>query len=277
MIKIGRYNNLKISRVVDMGLFLTDSENSEVLLPNKYCPIDYKVGDEINVFIHLDRSDRVVATNLSPKIKLYEFGFLRVESVTDAGAFLDWGMDKHLYLPKSESRDGVEVGQWHIVYMLQDDKTEKLYASRKVERYLQNDDLTVKEGEEVDLLIYQDAGFGLSVIINNQHKGMVYNNENFKPLSIGDRVKGWIKTVRDDNKLDVSLQPIGYKNYIDPNNKLILEEIERHGGFIQLNDKSKPEEIYETFGISKKLFKKSVGSLLKNRQIILEDNGIKTV
>lgn len=277
MITVGKYNNLQIAREVTMGLFLEDNSGEEVLLPNKYCPMDYEIGNDINVFVYLDKTDRKVATNIIPDITLYEFARLKVASVTDKGAFLEWGMEKHLYVPISEQRDPLEVDEWYVVYMLQDERTEKLYATKRCEKYLQNDDLTVNEGDEVDLLIYQNAGLGLSVIINNQHKGMIYNNENFKKLKTGDKLKGWVKTIRDDDKIDISLQPIGYKNFIDPTSKLIMDALEKGEGFLPLNDKSKPEDIYEALGISKKSFKKAVGSLFKQKTITIEDNGIKII
>ena len=275
MIKVGKYNNLEIIRDESIGLFLGDNEGEEILLPNKQCPIDYKVGDKLRVFVFIDRNDRKVATNKEPKITLYTFAKLRVESVTDKGAFMEWGMDKHLYVPLSEQRIPMELGEWHFVFMMQDERTEKLYGTKKVEKYLQNEDLTVKEGEEVDLLIYQNAGIGLSVIINDQHKGMIHNNQLFKNIHTGERVKGYIQRIRDDNKIDVSLQPIGYRNFNDPNCEIVIKALEKNDGFLNLNDKSKPEDIYDKLGMSKKSFKKSVGSLYKEKKIEIKDNGIK--
>lgn len=274
MIKAGKYNNLKIVRDETIGLFLGDENGEEVLLPNRQCPLDYKLNDEIKVFVYIDRNDRKTATNINPKITLYTFAKLRVESITDKGAFLDWGMDKHLYVPISEQRIPMEMGEWHFIYMLQDERTEKLYGSRKVEKYLQNDDLTVKEGDEVDLLIYQNAGIGLSAIINDQHKGMIHNNQLFKKLNTGERIKGWIQRIREDNKIDISLQPIGYRNFNDPNCEIIIKALNNGSGFIPLNDKSKPEDIYDSLGISKKAFKKSIGSLYKEKRIEIKQDGI---
>ncbi len=277
MIKVGVFNKLKISKEVSFGLFLQDKDGEEVLLPNKYCPVDYEIGDELDVFIYIDKTDQKVATNIKPQIKLHEFAKLRVASVTSAGAFMDWGLDKHLFVPGNEQRIPMEIGEWHIIYMLQDEETEKLFGSKRVERYLSNDELTVKEGDAVDLLVYQNAGFGLSVIINNKHKGMIYNNQTFKKLRTGDRIKGWVAKIRDDNKIDISLQPIGYKNFIDPTTDAVVAKLKESNGFLPLNDKSDPELIYNTFEISKKAFKKAIGSLFKEKVITIEKNGIKLV
>lgn len=272
--KVGKYNKLTIIKDEKIGLILGDDDGNEVLLPNKQCPLDYKIDDKIEVFIFLDRDSKKIATNKEPKITLYTFAKLRVESVTEKGAFMEWGMDKHLYVPLTEQRIPMELGEWHFIYMMQDERTEKLYGSRKVERYLQNDDLTVKEGDEVELLVYQNAGIGLSVIINDQHKGMVHNNQLFKKIHTGERLKGWVQRIREDNKMDISLQPIGYKNFNDPNCDLILKALNEEDGKLDLNDKSRPEDIYDRLGISKKAFKKSIGALYKNKQIEIQEDGI---
>lgn len=274
MIKAGKYNNLKIIKDESLGLVLADSDGEVILLPKKHCPLIYKIEDDIKVFVYLDRNDTKVATTAEPQITLYTFAKLKVDSITDKGAFMEWGMDKHLYVPLTEQRIPMEVGEWHVVYMMQDERTEKLYGTRKVERYLQNDDLTVKEGDEVELLIYQDAGIGLSVIINDQHKGMVHNNQLFKNIHTGDRINGWIQRIREDNKIDISLQPIGYRNFNDPNCDVIMKALKTEDGFLNLNDKSKPEDIYDRLGMSKKAFKKSVGSLYKDKIIEIKEDGI---
>ncbi len=277
MIKIGKYNKLRIARETSVGLFLADQDNEEVLLPNKYCPMKFNLDDDIRVFVYMDKTDRKIATNIVPLITLYEFAKLRVDAVTDAGAFMDWGMEKHLYVPVSESREPMKEGEEYFIYMLRDEKNDRLYGTRRVEKYLDNDDITVEEGQKVDLQVYQDAGFGLSVIVNNLYKGMAYNNETFKDLQIGDKTTGWVKKIREDNKIDISLQPIGYRNFIDPNCEMIVTALEKNDGFLPLNDKSKPEDIYDEFGMSKKAFKKSVGSLYKSKKIELKDNGIQLV
>lgn len=275
MIKIGRYNSLKIVKEADFGLYLGDSDGEEVLLPNRYCPVDYKIGDKIEVFVYLDKMDRTVATTKTPKITLHEFAYLRVESITNSGAFFDWGMDKHLYVPKNEQKERMEVGEFYFIFMLQDESTDKLYGTNKIERYIEHDNLDIKKGDKVDLLIYQDAGIGYSAIINNLFKGMIYKNEVFRKLDFGQNITGYIKNIREDGKIDLTLQPIGFKKFNDTNSDLILKVLKECGGFIPLNDKSSPDEISKVFEMSKKSFKKSVGSLYKSRVIEITDNGIK--
>lgn len=274
MIAVGKYNSLQIARETSVGLFLEDKTGEDVLLPNRFCPRDYEVGDTIEVFIYLDREGRKVATNRKPKITLGGFGYLRVESTTDRGAFVDWGMDKHLFVPTSHQPFPLTQGRFYFIHMLQDRDDDRLFGSAKVERFFERDEVTVEEGQEVNLIVYQDADFGYSVIINNTHKGMVYKSEIFRDLTIGEELKGWVKKIREDNKIDISLQPIGYRKAIDPQSTLILQKLEEAGGFLPINDKSAPEAIYDTFHMSKKAFKKAIGSLYKERVIKIEQDGI---
>lgn len=277
MINIGKQNTLIIVRDTDIGLFLGDNLGNEVLLPNKYCPSDLQIGNKLDVFVYTDKKNRLVATTNEPNIYLHEFAYLKVESKTEAGAFFDWGIEKQLFVPKVEQNKFMEVGKYYFIYMLIDETTNKLYGTNKVERYIEHDQLSVKEGDKVDLLIYEDAGIGYSVIINNIHKGMVYKNEIFRVLKFGQEITGYIKNIREDQKIDVSLQPIGYKNFNDPNCELILKVLNTCDGFVPLTDKSSPEDIYNSFEMSKKSFKRSIGSLYKQRKIEILKNGIRTV
>lgn len=274
MIRVGKYNSLQINRETSVGLFLIDKSGEEVLLPNRFCPNSYEIGDTIEVFIYLDRESRKVATNRKPKLELGGFAYLAVETVTEKGAFVDWGMDKHLYIPASQQSFPLKEGRSYFIHMLQDRDDDRLFGTAKVERYFEYDEITVEEGQEVNLLVYQETDFGYSVIVNNTHKGMVYKSEIFKELHIGELCNGWVKKIRDDNKIDISLQPIGYKKAIDPQSALILDKLEQAGGFLPLNDKSAPEDIYDTFQMSKKAFKKAVGALYKDRVIKIEKDGI---
>lgn len=274
MIAVGKYNILTILRETSVGLYLGDETDEDVLLPNKYCPKDYKIGDTITVFVYRDYAERKIATNITPKIFLHQFALLKVTSIEKVGAFLDWGMEKELMVPFKEQRQNMEVGRWYIVYMDIDPKTDRLFASNKVEKYLQNENLTVAEGEEVELLVLQKTDLGFSVIVNHQHKGLVYDNEVFKPLNIGEKLKGFVKSIREGNKLDISLQPIGYDNYNDSNVEIVLTKLRENNGKLGLSDKSSPEEIYNTFGISKKAFKKALGDLYKKRIITISPNQI---
>lgn len=277
MIEIGKYNELKILRHTSVGLYLGDVSGEEVLLPKKYCPENYHLDDMIHVFVYRDHEERKVATNITPKIFLNEFAFLQVTQVANVGAFLDWGMEKELLVPFKEQRQRMEEGKWYVVYLNIDTKTDRLYASNHLDKFLQNEEITVKEGDEVDLLVFQKTDLGFSVIINNIHKGLVFENEVFKTIYIGDRLKGFIKKIREDNKIDVSLQPIGYRKFNDVNSETICQILEKNKGFIAITDKSSPEEIYAQFGISKKAFKKAIGALYKQRKIKLEPDGIKLI
>ncbi len=275
MIEIGRKNKLKILRQTSVGLYLGDVSGEEVLLPDKYCPARFKIEDEIEVFVYRDHEGRKIATNLTPKINLNEFALLQVTAVTEVGAFLDWGMEKELFVPFMEQKQKMKKGRWYIVYLDLDTKTDRLYASNGIERHLQNDILTIKEKEEVELLVLQKTDLGFTVIVNNRHTGLIYKNEIFKELNIGDKLNGFVKKIREDNKIDILLQAIGYNNFIDTNTELIYRALLENEGFLAVTDKSSPDEIYSQFGISKKAFKKTLGALFKQKKIEILHNGIK--
>jgi uncharacterized protein len=277
VIEIGRYNKLKILRRTSVGLYLGDVSGEDVLLPNKYCPKKFKIEDEIEVFVYRDHEGRKIATNLTPKILLNEFALLHVTAVTDVGAFLDWGMEKELFVPFMEQKQKMQEGRWYIVYLDLDTKTDRLYASNKIDKHLENNILTIKEKEEVVLLVLQKTDLGFTVIVNNRHKGLLFNNEIFRELNIGDKLKGFVKKIREDNKIDISLQAIGYKKFIDTNSDLIYRALLENDGFLAVTDKTSPDEIYLQFGMSKKAFKKTVGALFKQKKIKIQPNGIKLI
>ncbi|MFT6815703.1 MAG: putative RNA-binding protein (virulence factor B family) [Sphingobacteriales bacterium] len=276
MIEIGIHQKLIILRHTSVGLYLGDQEEEEdVLLPNKYCPTDYEIDDEIEVFVYLDYAERKVATTLQPKILLYQFALLRVTTVSEVGAFMDWGLEKELLVPFKEQKKNLEENRWYIVYLDLDVKTDRLYASNRLERFLQNDNLTVAEGEEVDLIIMKKTDLGFTTIINNRHEGLLFESDVHQDLNIGDKVTGYIKTVREDNKIDLSLNPIGYTNFIDPAMDVVYQKLQANKGFLPFTDKSHPDDIKDKFNLSKKAFKKALGGLYKQRKIVMEDNGIR--
>ena len=277
MIEIGKYNELRILRHTSVGLYLGDESGEDILLPTKYCPESFNLEDKIKVFVYRDYAERKVATNLTPKIFLNEFALLQVTDVADVGAFLDWGLEKDLMVPFKEQRQKMETGRWYIVYLDIDKKTDRLYASNKIDKFLQNEVLTVREGEAVELVVMQKTDLGFSVIINNVHKGLVYDNEIFKELNIGDKLNGFVKKIREDNKLDISIHPIGYDNFNDTNSAVIYRKLVKNKGSLAITDKSSPDEIYLHFGISKKAFKKAIGALYKQRKIVIEPEGIKLI
>ena len=278
MIPIGQHQELIILRHTTVGLFLGDEEGDEdVLLPNKYCPEKFEIGQRLRVFVYRDYEERKIATNIEPKILMHQFAFLRVTSVSNVGAFMDWGLEKELMVPFREQRQKMEERRWYIVYLDLDEKTDRLYATNKIEKRLQNKNLTVKEGDAVDLLIMQKTDLGFSVIVNQKHEGLIFESDIFTTLNIGEKMKGYVKQVREDNKLDISLQPIGFENFNDPNCELILKSLNAKKGFLPFTDKSTPEEIYAQFNMSKKAFKKAIGTLYKERKIVLTPDGIKLV
>jgi len=277
MIEIGKYNELRILRETSVGLYLGDESGEDVLLPNKYCPEQYNVDDLIKVFVYRDYAERKIATNLVPKILLHEFALLKVSSIEQVGAFMDWGLEKGLLVPRSEQRQDMELGRWYIIYMDIDTETDRLFASNKLDKYLLSEILTVEEGEEVDLLVLQKTGLGYNVIINNIHNGLVFSNEVFRILNVGEKLKGFVKKIRDDKKIDISIHPLGYENSIDSNIELVFQKILENEGFVDVSDKSSPEKVYAKFGISKKAFKKAVGALYKQRRIEILPDGIKLI
>lgn len=271
--KIGQFNTLKIDRDTQVGLFLTNGKE-DVLLPNKYVPKVFEIGEEITVFVYLDHEERPVATTLVPYIFLNEFALLRVNYINQIGAFMDWGMEKDILVPFKEQARPMEKGKRYLVYLYMDEKTNRLVASSKTNQFLDNENITVEKGEEVDLIISHITDIGINVIINQKHKGLVYKDEVYDDtIRTGDKMKGYIKTIRPDGKIDVSLHKQGFEN-IEPNSEIILNELRASRGFLRLNDNSHPEDIKTVLKMSKKTFKKAIGHLYKEKLIEIKDDGI---
>lgn len=273
MIKIGQYNTLTILRETSVGLFLGDSEGNDILLPNKYVPNSYDIGDEITVFCYLDHDERPVATTLEPYISLNDFALLKAVEVNKIGAFLDWGLEKHLFVPFKEQARKMEEGKWYLVYLYLDDETGRLVASSKTNQFVSNEELSVEENDEVDLIVSRFTDLGAEVIINKKHKGLVYTDETYERLKLGERRKGFIKKIRDDRKIDVSLQPLGVR-VIEPSAEKVLDALKRNRGFLGLHDKSEADDVYAILGMSKKTFKKAIGSLYKQKKILIKEDGV---
>ncbi len=275
MLTLGEYHKLQIDRDTPPGLFLKNESGDEVLLPNKYKPEHFEIGDELEVFVYLDHDERPVATNLTPKVKLDEFAMLDCVDVNDYGAFLDWGLEKHLFVPFAEQADSMEVGGTYLIFCFLDEESQRLVASSKVNHYVDNSILTVEEFEEVDLIVTNKTDLGYNMIINDIHLGLLYHDEVFENYQTGDKLKGYIKKIRKDNKIDLTLSKFGYKS-IEPNAQKVYDVLKDHGGFLPFHDKSDPKAIYTTFKMSKKAFKKAIGSLYKDKQIeILKGEGVK--
>lgn len=273
MVEIGKYNTLTIVKEVDFGLYLDGGDDGEILLPLRYVPAEYTIGQEIEVFIYLDSEDRLIATTLQPFATVGEFAMLRTKAVSPVGAFLDWGLMKDLLVPFREQRVKMEEGRSYLVYIYIDDETKRIAASAKLDKFLDNTPADYQPNQEVDLIIEKETDLGYKAIINNQHSGLIYKNEVFQPLKKGDAVKGYIKTVRDDDKIDVTLQPMGYEK-IDIFAVEILDRLKAAGGFLAISDKSSAEQIAAEFSCSKKNFKKAIGSLYKHRLVTIAEDGL---
>jgi predicted RNA-binding protein (virulence factor B family) len=273
MIHLGQINTLEILRESEHGVYLIDSEDNQVLLPNRYVPDTFKIYDKLEVFVYLDNEERPVASTDIPYILRDGFALLRCNQVTEHGAFLDWGLVKELFCPFREQAFNMKAGGWYLVHCYLDEKTNRLVASSKTNRFLDNTDLTVKQFDEVDLIVSHPSDIGMNVIVNKIHSGLIYKDQLFKEISVGDRLKGIVKKIRPGNKLDISLGQIGYRN-IEPNAKRILDELQDNSGYLNLTDKSSPEAIKDLLQMSKKNFKKAVGTLYKQRQIEIKSDGI---
>jgi predicted RNA-binding protein (virulence factor B family) len=269
MVAIGDYNELEIIKQVDFGVYL-DSEDGEILLPTKYLPAHYQLGDRLRVFIYRDSEDRIIATTLEPKAKIGDFAALTVKDTSNHGAFLDWGLEKDLFVPFSNQRDKMQTGRTYIVFLYLDENSDRIVATAKYEKYLNQQIPELSEGQEVDLLVAGFTDLGMKVIINNQYQGILYKNEVFRPLNLGEKTRGFIRKIREDNKIDVSLQKAGFEEVTDAA-QIVLARLEAAGGKLPLSDKSTPEEIYAALGMSKKTFKKAIGSLYREGKITLTD------
>lgn len=274
MFQLGQYQTLKINREAPPGLYLIDENENEVLLPNKYVPENFEIGEEIEVFLYLDHEERPVATTIKPFITLDDFAKLRCVEVTEFGAFLDWGLEKHLFVPFREQAYPMEKGHWYLVFLYLDEETQRLTASSKVLHFLDNSELTVEPYEKVDLIVANRTDLGFNMIINKFHKGLVYHSDIFQPLQTGDQIEGWIVKIRPENKIDLTLQRPGYRS-IEPNADKVMEVLGLKDGFLPLHDKSSPEEIEEELEMSKTSFKRAIGNLYKKKLInIVKDEGI---
>lgn len=272
-IELGKFNQLEVVKEVDFGMYLDGGEEGEILLPTRYVPEDCKVGDMLNVFLYLDIDERLIATTLTPLVQVGQFACLEVSWVNQFGAFLNWGLMKDLFVPFSEQKMKMQVGRSYVIHAHIDEESYRIVASAKVERYLSKDLPDYVPGTEVDILVWQKTDLGFKAIIDNKHSGLLYENEIFRTLETGMQMKAFVKQVREDGKVDLVLQKPGFEK-IDDFSKTLLDYIKDHGGRIYLNDKSPAEDIYDTFGVSKKTFKKGVGDLYKKRLISLQENGI---
>ncbi len=276
MIRLGEYNTLEILRETDPGLYLGDTQENVVLLPHRYKPENFNIGDMLEVFVYLDYEERPVATTLTPHVLLNDFGYLHCSDVNEFGAFMDWGVQKQLFVPFKEQARPMKVGNWYIVYLSMDEQTNRLVGSSKTNKYLNNDTVTLEKFDEIDIMVTHITDLGANVIVNGKHKGLIFINDIFEDIRTGDTMKAFVKSVREDNKIDVVLQSPGYRS-IEPNANFILDELKAAGGFMPLHDKSDPQAIKNELGMSKKSFKKAIGTLYKDKQIAIKPDGIELI
>ncbi|MDC7135228.1 S1-like domain-containing RNA-binding protein [Bacteroides zhangwenhongii] len=275
-IELGKFNQLEVVKEVDFGVYLDGGEEGEILLPTRYVPEDCKIGDILNVFLYLDMDERLIATTLTPFVQVGQFACLEVSWVNQYGAFLNWGLMKDLFVPFREQKMKMQVGRKYVVHAHLDEESYRIVASAKVERYLSKEKPEYAAGEEVNILIWQKTDLGFKAIIDNKYSGLLYENEIFSSIETGMEMKAFVKQVREDGKVDLILQKPGFEK-VDDFAKTLLDYIKEQGGWIHLNDKSPAEDIYDTFGVSKKTFKKGVGDLYKKRLIALHEDGIALV
>ena len=275
MLQIGVYHTLKIDRETKVGLFLTNGKD-DVLLPNKYVPSEFEIGEDLTVFVYLDHEERPVATTIKPLISLNSFAVLKVNYINKFGAFLNWGMEKDLFVPFKEQARPMEKDKRYIVTMYLDKQTGRLAASSKINQFLDKEPLDVEVGQEVDLMVSHITEIGINVIINGKFRGLAYQNEVFETVSPGYKTKGYIKTIRPDGKIDVSFQKLGFEA-IDDFAQQVLDALNQNDGVLRLNDNSHPEEIKSVLKMSKKTFKKAIGSLYKQKLIDINNEGIQLV
>jgi uncharacterized protein len=272
MIQVGEFNVLKVIRKTDFGIYLDDGAEG-ILLPKRFAPPNITIGDELEVFIYHDSENRLIATTQTPKGKVGDIVKLRVVSVTPQGAFLDWGLMKDLFVARSQQLMGMRVGGEYLVKIYLDEQTGRIAATEKIEGFLNNEPLTVKELDIVDLILYRRTDIGYVVIINNLHTGVLHFNDIYREINIGDKFQGYIKNIRPENKIDVAVGKPGYQR-VEEEAEKVLRLLRDNNGYLPYNDKSAPEDIYEYFGMSKKTFKMTTGTLYKAGKISFAKEGI---
>ncbi|RLD34613.1 MAG: GntR family transcriptional regulator [Bacteroidetes bacterium] len=274
MADVGKMNKLTVVRKAEHGIYLSGERQSDILMPKAYVPDNCQVDDELDVFVYRDSEDRIIATTQTPLAMVGDFAFLKVVGTTPVGAFLDWGLQKDLLVPFKEQRYRMKTGQSYVVYVYLDKDTDRVAASSKLNKFLNLEPAEYKEGEEVDLMIFDKTDLGYKVIVDNMHAGILYENEVFQPVHIGQQLKGFVSKIRSDGKIDIALQKTGYE-HIDPIAEIILNYLKEHNGEMNFTDKSPAEEIYTTFGISKKNFKKALGALYRDKIIVIGKETVK--
>ena len=276
MVEFGKFNRLKVIREADFGVYLDDGDKG-ILLPLRFMPPGLKIGDEIEVFIYHDSDNRPIATTQKPFAQVDDIANLKVVEVTNQGAFLDFGLMKDLFVPTRQQRTNMRPNCFYLVKLYIDEQTGRIAATEKFDHTLQNDTLTVKERDEVDLVVYRRTDIGYVVIINSKHTGVIHHNEIYRSIQVGDKFRGTIKKIYENNNIDVVAGRMGYANKVSDEATKILTLLKENRGFMPFSDKSSPDDIYDTFKMSKKVFKMTLGNLYKERKIEFVKAGIKLV
>ncbi|WP_252007725.1 S1 RNA-binding domain-containing protein [Ferrimonas sp. SCSIO 43195] len=274
MVKIGQYNRLKVVRLSDYGVFLDGDSFGNILLPNKFVPEGAAVGTEIEVFIYFDSNDQLIATTQKAKACLGEFALLQVVDINNAGAFMDWGLDKDLLVPYNQQKVPMEKGRHYVVYVYQDRHTERLAASSKLDRFVSERPGRFRKMQEVDLMLTNNTDLGFKAIVNDSYWGILYHNELFKDARVGQRMKGYVKWVREDGGIDLTLNP-PVNEALDQLSQQVLDHLQRNNGFSPLGDKADPEAIKRLYKVSKKMYKRTIGGLFKSGRISIDSDGIR--
>lgn len=273
MIITGKINKLKVLRETDAGYHLADEDGNEVLLPASHAKEKFRKGDKTEVFIYSDADGRQLATLQRPVVQLDHYALLRVTDVTDHGAFMKWGPEKDLFVPFAEQKFPMEKEKFYVVYVYMDEISKRIVGSSRLDKFLSNEGHTLEGGQEVEVFIFEESGLGFSCIINGKYTGLIYHNEVFQDLFIGDELIAYVKTIRDDGLIDISLQKSGFKNVLSATDT-VLDYLETHNGFLNLHDKSSPDEIADKFNMSKATYKKAIGILYRHRKVLIKPEGV---
>jgi len=273
MIEIGKVNALTVIRDTDVGLFLADTDGNEVLLPSSHIQSRAKVKEKLDVFVYSDSESRLIATTRKPIAHLNSFVCLRVNAVTDNGAFMEWGIEKDLFIPGSEQKFVMEEGQYYVVRVYLDDVSKRIVGSSKLDKFVSNEEMLLEKGQEVEVMITEESQLGYSCIINDLYKGLIYHNDVYQTLFVGEEMIAYVQHIREDKLVDISLQKVGFQKVLSAT-EIILEYLRDNGGFLNLHDKSSPDDITEKFSMSKATFKKSIGVLYRHRKILIKPDGV---
>ncbi len=275
--KLGKINRLKVNRITQFGTYLVDEENNEVMLPDDYQDDDVELDELIDVFIYLNSEDQYAASSEIPLIETNKFAYLQVKDVNRVGAFMDIGISKDLLVPYAEQTEEMRVGNYYLVFMFIDEETDRLVGSCKENEFTFVDEIDVEVGDEVDLLLYRKTDLGIHAIINNLYKGLIFHSDVHKDVELGEKIIGFVKNIREDGKIDLLLEPLGYRKSIDPTSEIILSKLVEANGQLFFTDKSSPESIKDMFGLSKKAFKRGIGNLYKQKKIAILKESIRLI